>query len=161
MYSFSSFRLYRWVRTWGIVVLAGGAAAACGPVYSAPREVEANPPKVSYNYSTDQQLVEASAKARIYCSKYASTPGMNGSITENPDGTKTVTYECVKTGTVTLLPPPPPPPPMSYSFTTDMELLQAIQSADAYCARTGQAASSSINANPDGTKTLTFQCVPR
>jgi hypothetical protein len=50
---------------------------------------------------------------------------------------------------------------MAYSYRTDMELLQAIQSADAFCARSGQVSSSSVVTNPDGTKTLTFQCVPR
>jgi hypothetical protein len=85
---------------------------------------------------------------------------MQGSITENSDGTKTVTFECVKPA-VAPPPPPPPPPPMSYIYRTDMELLQAIQSSEAYCARFGQVASSSIVANPDGSKTLTFHCIPR
>ena len=159
MNSIATLRIYRWARTCGISILVAAAVAACGPVYTSPKQVEAKPPKVSYNYSTDQQLIEANAKASIYCSQYAATPSLQAIITENPDGTKTVSYECVKKGTVTLL-PPPSPPPMSYSYSTDTELLQAIQSADAYCARTGQAASTSIVANPAGTKTLTFQCVP-
>jgi hypothetical protein len=144
----------------GFAVLAVAVAAGCGgPVYTEPKEVEAKPPTVSYNFGSDEDLIAANTKARVYCSQYASTPSMQGSITENSDGTKTVTFECIKTAGVA--PPPPPPPPMSYSYRTDMELLQAIQSSEAYCARTGQAASSSIVANPDGTKTLTFQCVPR
>jgi len=50
---------------------------------------------------------------------------------------------------------------MSYTYGSDMELLQAMQSANTYCARSGQVASSSIVTNPDGTRTMTFQCVPR
>jgi hypothetical protein len=49
---------------------------------------------------------------------------------------------------------------MSYRYSSDTELFQALHSADLYCQRSGQKASTSIVANQDGTKTLTFQCVP-
>jgi hypothetical protein len=152
----SAFRVFRWIRAGGIGVLAV-AAAACTPLFQKAQEVEAKPPRVSYVYSSDAGLIEANSKARIYCGQYASTSSSRGSITQNPDGTKTVTFECIKTGAVTSY----PPPPMSYSYRTDTELLQAIDSADADCARSGQTASSSIVTNPDGTKTLMFQCVSR
>jgi len=156
----STFRIFHWIRA-GIAVFSVMAAAGCGgPVYSPPQQVEAKPPKVSYNFTSDQDLIEANTKARVFCSQYASTPSMQGSITENSDGTKTVAFECIKT-TVPSPPPPPPPLPMSYTYGSDMELLQAMQSANAYCARSGQVASSSIVTNPDGTRTMTFQCVPR
>jgi hypothetical protein len=160
------FRVFRWVRAGGIGVLAVAAAAACTPLYHESREVEAKPPKVSYDYSSDAGLIEANSKARTYCSQYASTPSPQGSITENPDGTRTVTFECIKTAAVTSYPQSSPYPqssstPTIYSYRTDTELLQAIESADADCARSGQIASSRIVTNLDGTKTLTFQCVPR
>lgn len=148
--------IFCWARVW-LICLAMMAVSGCGPMYSPPQMVKSEPPKVSYNFNSDQELIKANSKARLYCSQYASTPRMQGTITMNPDGTKTVEFECVKTA----MTPPPPPPPMSYSYHTDIELLQAIQSADAYCARTGQVASTSTATNPDGTRTLMFQCVPR
>ncbi len=128
--------------------------------------MEAKPPKVSYDYSSDAGLIEANSKARTYCSQYASTPSPRELITENPDGTRTVTFDCIKTAVVTSYSssstyPQSSPPLTTYSYHTDTELMQAISSADAECARSGQAASSRVVTNLDGTKTLTFQCVLR
>jgi hypothetical protein len=158
----SRLRIFRWVRIGGIAVVAVAAMAACVPPQQAPQEVETRPPGVSYNYSSDDGLVEANGKATAYCSQYASTPSVQGSIIDNGDGTKTVTFECMRTAAVTPAPAPmSPAPPTGYSYRTDTELLQAMGSADAYCARSGQIASYSMVTNADGTKTLTFQCAPR
>jgi hypothetical protein len=159
-----------WILIGGIAVIAVAFVTACEPMHRTAQEVEARPPKVSYKYSSDDGLVEANAKARTYCSQYASTPSIRGSVTQNSDGTKTASFECVKTTAVVTTPPvvtapaPVPAPPRgyyNYSYRSDAELLQAIQSADSYCARTGQISSTSIITNTDGTKTLTYQCVPR
>jgi hypothetical protein len=155
-------RVFRWVRVGGIVVVAVAATAACAPSYQAPQEVETRPPVVSYNYSSDDGLIEANGKARAYCSQYASTPSVQGSISDNADGTKTVTFQCIRTAAGTPVPAPAPPsPPTGYSYRTDPELLQAIGSAEAYCARSGRTALYSIVTNADGTKTLALQCAPR
>ena len=153
-------RIFRQVRAGAIGILAVAAAIACTPLYQEAHEVDARPPKVSYDFSSDAGLIEANSKARTYCGQYAATPSLQGTITKNSDGGQTVTFECIKTVAATPY-PPPSPPPMSYSYRTDTELLQAIESADAYCARSGQTASSSIVTNPGGTRTLTYQCIPR
>jgi hypothetical protein len=70
-----------------------------------------------------------------------------------------VVFECVRT---TLPAPPPTTPSQSYTYRTDQELVQASQTAGAYCLQYGsQPMTSSIVANPNGTKTVTFQCGPR
>jgi hypothetical protein len=162
--------ILRFLLIGGIALIAVAFVTACEPMHRTAQEVEARPPKVSYKYSSDDGLVEANAKARTYCSQYASAPSIQGSVSHNQDGTRTATFECVKTTAVVTPPPvataPAPVPAPSrgyynYSYRSDAELLQAIQSADSYCARTGQIASSSIITNTDGTKTLTYQCVPR
>jgi hypothetical protein len=80
-------------------------------------------------------------------------------ITTNPDGSKVVVFECVRT---TLPAPPLTTPSQSYSYRTDPELVQALQTAGAYCRQYGsQPMTSSIVTNPDRTKTVTFQCGPR
>lgn len=149
-----------WARAGGIAVLAA-LTAACVPGYQAPEEVETRPPAVSYNYASDDGLMEANGKARAYCSQYASVPSLREPIVDNSDGTKTVTFECIKTGAATVAPAPPPPStPAGYTYRSDTELLQSIGQADAYCAQTGQTASYSIVTNADGSKTLTYRCVP-
>ncbi len=134
-------------------------ATACAPVREPPQEVATTSPTVSYNYNTDDGLVEANTKARSYCAQYSATPGLQGPITTNSDGTKTVTFECMKTAAVVA--PPTAPPTTGYTYRSDREFVQSIQSADAYCARSGQTASTHIVTNGDGSKTVTFQCVPR
>ena len=163
MISFSVAPVFRRVCTACIAVLTVATATACAPAYKPPQEVESRPPSVSYNYSSDEGLVEANTKARAYCGQYASTASMKGTIAENRDGSKTVTFECVKTAAI--IParpvPPPPSPPMEYVYRSDNELLRAIESADAYCAESGRVASTRIVTNADGSKTLTYQCIPR
>jgi hypothetical protein len=62
----------------------------------------------------------------------------------------------------TLPAPPPTTPSQSYTYRTDQELVQASQTAGAYCLQYGsQPMTSSIVTNPHGTKTVTFQCGPR
>ena len=139
--------------------------AACAPVYRGSEQVASEPPEVTYDYSTDDGLLEASAKARNYCGQYAATPAIQGSILQNADGSNRVNFVCVKTGAVPVdrvveVYPPPPAPPSAYVYRTDSQLLAAIESADAYCSRSGHMASTRIVTNLDGTKNLNFQCVP-
>ena len=58
------------------------------------------------------------------------------------------------------LAPPPVNPNLSYTYRTDQELVQASQTASAYCLRNGSQSTTSSNmmANSDGTRTVTFQC---
>jgi len=141
-----------------IAVITVAMMASCTPLQSGSQVVETKPPSVSYNYVTDADLIDANSKARVYCSQYAATPSMQGIVMENPDRTKTVTFECIQP---MVTPPPVPSPPMRYSYSSDAELLQALHSAESYCARTGQIPASSIVTNSDGTRSLSFRCVPR
>ena len=50
-------------------------------------------PNLSYTYRSDQELVQASQTASAYCQKYGSQP-MTSSMANNPDGTRTVTFQC-------------------------------------------------------------------
>jgi hypothetical protein len=73
-------RGFHWVRCCAMGVLAAAAAVACTPLYQQAQEVEARPPKVSYDFSSDAGLVDANSKARSYCGQYASTPSLRGSV---------------------------------------------------------------------------------
>jgi hypothetical protein len=159
------FACARWMLVIGVM-----GATACVPMYQkSAQEVETKPPRVSYDYTSDAGLIDANSKARNYCSQYGSLPHMLGSITEDPDGTRKVTFECINTAGVATYPSPVPAPvttemppsQTSYSYRTDTQLLDALDSADSYCARTGETASSRIVTNSDGTKTLTYHCIAR
>jgi exopolysaccharide biosynthesis predicted pyruvyltransferase EpsI len=151
-------RCLRRVNVWAIALLAAGAVASCALWPSSQQPVQSSNPSVTYNYRTDQELIQANQNATTYCSQYQTAP-RSANITTNPDGRKTVVFECVRT---TLPAPTPTTPSQSYTYRTDQELVQASQTAGAYCQQySSQPMTSSIVTNPNGTKTVTFQCGPR
>jgi hypothetical protein len=133
--------------------------AACGPYHQAPREEHKSNPTITYSYAGDQELVTANQKAIAHCASYNAT-AQTLNITENTDGTRSVTFECVPTMQAAV-PVPAPNPNLAYTFSTDRELLQASQAAYTYCSNQGRrAVTSSISPVGGGTRTVTFQCVP-
>ena len=153
-------RYVRRVNLWAVTLLAAGVVAACARFPSSQQPVQSTNPSVTYNYRTDQELIEANQRATTYCTQYQ-TASQTASITTNPDGSKAVRFECVRT-TRPAPAPPPAPPSQSYTYRTDQELLQVSQTAGSYCRTYGsQPMTSGIVTNPDGTKTVTFQCGPR
>jgi hypothetical protein len=146
----------RWVNVSAVALFAAGALASCATFPSSQQPVQSSNPTVTYSYRNDQELLQANQNATTYCSPYQTAPRTT-SITTNPDGSKAVHFECVRT---TL--PAPAPPSQSYSYRTDQELVQASQTASAYCPKySSQPMTSSIVTSADGTKTVTFQCGPR
>jgi hypothetical protein len=153
-----TFRWFRRMNVWAVPLLAAGVVASCAPFPSSQQPVQSSNPSVTYNFRTDQELIQANQRATTYCSQYQTAP-RTANITHNPDGSKAVLFECVRT---TLPPPPPTTPSQSYTYRTDQELVQASQTAGAYCLQYGsQPMTSSIVTDPNGTKTVTFQCGPR
>jgi hypothetical protein len=146
-------------RELSIVVLAAGAVASCGQLASSQQPVQSSNPSVTYNYRTDQELLLANQNATTFCGQYQTTP-RTSTLTNNADGSKTVVFECVRTA---LPAPAPVNPNLSYTYRTDQELVQASQTASAYCLQNGsqQPTTSRLTTNSDGTRTATFQCGPR
>jgi hypothetical protein len=145
------------------LAVAAGTLSAC-VASRGPQQVRAENPNVTYTYRTDQDLVQASQNAAAYCAQYQSVQ-RTARISNNADGTNTVVFDCVKTAAVATPVPAPVPAPvnpgMTYTYRTDQELLDASRNAEAYCMRYGTPMNSSIVTNPNGTKTVTFQCGPR
>jgi hypothetical protein len=100
-------RCFRTMNTHLIALLAVGALASCGPMATSPQQVQSSNPTVTYNYRNDQELVQANRNATTFCGQYQTTP-RTASITNNPDGSRAVVFECVRT---TAAPPPPPAAP--------------------------------------------------
>src|SRR5262245_24501957 len=116
-----------------VPLIAAGALASCGSMTSAPQQVQASNPTVTYNYRTDQELVQANQRAATFCGQYQTAP-RTLSITNNPDGSRAVVFECVRTAGLPPAPPVPPAPPgQRYTYRTDQELIQASETAGAYC----------------------------
>jgi hypothetical protein len=159
----TALRCFRTVNLWIVPLFAAGAIASCsGPsLPSSQQPVQASNPSVTYNFRTDEELLQASRNATTYCSQYQTLP-RTGNITNNPDGSKAVVFECVRTALPSPplpSPAPPPPPNLSYTYRTDQELVQASQTAGAHCARYGSQPMTSVTAiNADGSRTVTFQC---
>jgi hypothetical protein len=68
----------------------------CGP--NPPPAVvseQAVAPNLAYSYRTDDELLAASRTADAYCANEASH-GVVSNITPNTDGSKTVTFKCVR-----------------------------------------------------------------
>jgi hypothetical protein len=150
--------VFRRFRGLSIAWLAAGALASCSPLASSQQPVQSSNPSVTYNYRTDQELLRANQNATTYCGQYQTVPRTAG-LTNNPDGSRTVVFECVRTS---LSAPTPVNPNLSYTYRTDQELVQASQTANAYCLKSGlQPVTSSMVGNSDGTKTVTFQCGSR
>ena len=153
---------FRRFRGLNIALLAAGTVAACTQMPSSQQPVQASNPTVTYNYRTDQELLRANQNATAYCGQYQTAPRAATLTTNNADGSKTAVFECVRT-TAAPAPTPVVNPNLSYTYRTDQELVQASQTASAYCLRNGSQSmtSSSVLANSDGTRTVTFQCSPR
>ena len=148
-------RYVRRANVWPVALLAAGALVSCAELPSSQRPVQSSNPSVTYNYRTDQELLQANQNATAYCSQYQTAP-RTANITNNSDGSKAVVFECVRT---TLSAPLPTAPSQSYTYRTDQELVQASQTAGAYCLKNGsQPMTSSMVTNPDGSRTVTFQC---
>ncbi len=145
-------------RGFSIALLAAGIVAACTQLPSSQQPVQASNPTVTYNYRTDQELLRASQNATTYCGQYQTAPRA-ATLSNNADGSKTAVFECVRTAVPA---PAPVNPNLSHTYRTDQELVQASQTASAYCSRYGsQPMTSSMATNTDGTRTATFQCGAR
>lgn len=142
------------------VVSAALLLAACAPQYSPPQQVRASNPSVTYKYHSDQELLQANQNAMTFCSQYRST-AQTANIIDSPDGSKTVVFECMAMAPAAT-PQPPLNPNLAYTYHTDQGLLDASRNAGNYCANEGsQRALATATTDTDGTKTVTFRCVPQ
>lgn len=137
--------------------LAVGLAVAGCEHASSPRQIQASNPTVTYKYSNDRDLIEANQRAASFCGQYQSLP-RTLSLTTDRDGDRIAVFECVQGGATGTL-APSLAPSLTYTYRTDRELLEASRTAQTYCANRGSAqVVSNVTTNPNGTRTVTFQC---
>jgi ABC-type Fe3+-hydroxamate transport system substrate-binding protein len=80
-------RIARWVNVSAVALFAAGALAACATFPSSQQPVQSSNPSVTYNYRTDQELLQANQNGTTYCSQYQTVP-RTVSMTNNPDGSQ-------------------------------------------------------------------------
>lgn len=140
-------------------LLAGLVAASCAPMSTAPQQVQASHPNVTYKYRSDKELVQANQSAAEFCDRYRAVP-QTTSFANDPDGSKVVVFDCVQTSSSAMS--PQFNSNLVHNYRSDQELLDASRNAQIYCASNGaRQVTSNIVSNPNGTKTVTFQCRPR
>jgi hypothetical protein len=144
------------------LIAAGLSVVACAPQYSAPQQVTATNPQVSYKYRSDAELVQVNQTASLFCGRYQAVPHTSR-FGADPDGSRVVVFECLPAAPVAMAPMQANPAPnLAYSYRNDQELLDGSRNAQSYCANNGmQHTVANIATNANGTKTATFQCSPR
>jgi hypothetical protein len=136
--------------------------SACAEQVSPPREVASQTPRVTYKYKGDRELMAANDKAVTFCSQYHAVPH-TADIEDSQNGGKEVTFDCIASvpAVAATVPPTTVGSNLAYPYRSDQELLDASRNADAYCLNNGsQRAAATFVTNLDGTRTVTFQCVP-
>lgn len=146
-----------------VAVAASVGLAACAAPTSPPQQVKSSSPSVTYKYLGDTELIKANQKAEVFCAPYQSVPQTTG-FTSEPDGSKVVTFECIKPPVTTIATTTvvAPPSGLTYTYMTDQELVTASRNAQAYCVNTGLTpVISTMTTNLNGSRTVVFQCAAR
>lgn len=82
--------------TASIVTNQDGQKVVTFDCVATPTQAAATPagnPNLTYTYRTDQQLIQASREAEVYCRSKNMRQGSANTVV-NADGSKTVTFEC-------------------------------------------------------------------
>ena len=129
--------------------------AACGGP-SEPQLVRAKNPTVTYRYETDDELLKANQNAAAFCTQYNAFPQAANFYAPSGGG-KQVVFECVVAGEPTVAYEPSRP----RSYRSDREMVEASRDADIYCQNHGsQRAVTTISTDPNGVRTISYQCAP-
>jgi hypothetical protein len=146
-------------------LMLAATLASCSLYRQAAVQTSASKPTVSYVYSDDQGLVEATRKAESYCAQYSAWPTSSDIVTQS-DG-RHVTFFCDQPRTATAVTSapatvvvPPAQQVISYPYRDDRGLIEAANQAQRYCMGfNANARSTVVTNNADGSRTLTFECV--
>lgn len=152
----------RLTATWiGGMALLATTLSGCAAYHQPAQPVAVTKPTITYAYSDDAGLVDATRKAETYCTAYNSWP-RTSDIYSRPEGGRNVTFVCdqPRAGTVASSSVGiPAQPSVNYTYRDDRGLIEASNQAQRYCAGfNSHARSTLVTSNPDGSKTIAFQC---
>jgi hypothetical protein len=145
------------------VVLAALILASCAatPQSSAPQQVAASNPTVTYKYRNDDELIQANQRAVDFCNQHQALPqARSESFSTDENGNKLVVFECVPGTVVTAVTPlRQSNSEISYNVWTDQDMLNASRDAHVYCRNNGwPQMHSSVVTHSNNRKTVTFNC---
>lgn len=143
-------------------LLVGAAVASCGTPAGRAVPVQETSPSVTYTFTDDQGLIDATFQAEVYCREFNSWPTSTGVHTAS-DGSR-VTFVCDQARTAAFTgaqpPPIPPNPTVSYTYRNERGLIDATTQEQQHCTGfSAQAHSTSITTGADGSRTVVFECV--
>jgi hypothetical protein len=139
------------------VVMAVVMMASCAATRSSsPKQIATSNPTVTYQYRSDDELIQANRRAIAFCEPHQSLPQAQSFSTDS-EGRRVVVFECVRTQTnaaVALS-----DSDLRYNYRTDQELLKVSRNSQVHCVNSGKPEmDSNIVVNADGSKTVTFHC---
>jgi hypothetical protein len=143
--------------------LAAALAACAGPAGRA-QPVQESAPSVTYKFTDDEGLVDATVKAEAYCREYNALP-TTSVIRQAPDGAREVVFVCDQARAVafadTRTMHRTATPTVQYTYRDERTLIEATTEAQRHCAALGaEARSHTVSTGPAGTRTVVFECVP-
>lgn len=146
------------------VLLVGVTLAACVAPAGRAQSVHEEAPSVTYKFADDDGLVDATIKAEVYCREYNAWPTNTG-MRMDAGGASEVTFVCDQDRTATYAGAQrrsmPGDVTVDYSYRDEQALVDATTQAQRHCARYGaEARSQTVTTGRDGTRTITFECVP-
>jgi hypothetical protein len=115
-------------------VLAALLGTACVPYeHSAPKQIQASNPTVTYKYHNDEELIQTNQLAATFCDRYQSAP-QPVSFTTDSAGDRVVIFECVGTS---MPGKAYSNSDLTYTYRTDQELMDVSRNAHSYCMNSG------------------------
>jgi hypothetical protein len=144
------------------VLLMGASVASCGTSGRA-EAIQESSPSVTYSYTDDAGLVDATIQAEAYCRQFNAWPTTT-SLRQASDGDGNVTFVCDQTRSVAYTggrtASMPTNPTVNYTYRDERSLIDATSEAQRHCAGFGAyARSSTVTMGTDGTRTVVFECV--
>jgi hypothetical protein len=141
-------------------VLTATALAACTSYPRPAVQTSATKPTVSYEYGSDDGLIDATRKAELFCDQYGAWP--TAVDFDRRNGEHHVTFACDQPRVTASAPTTvvvPSPQPLAYPYRDDRGLVEALSQAQRYClGLNANARSTRVTNNADGSRTVTFEC---
>lgn len=142
------------------LVLVPLALAACGTTTGTAVPVEEVQPGITYEFSDDEGLVNASFKAENYCKQYNAWPRvsqLDGS--RNSGGEVTFTCGSQREELTTVSRTSSQPRMVDYTYQNEENLVDATIKAQQACARMGAEAKLAETRVDGNKRTIFFECV--
>jgi hypothetical protein len=143
------------------VLVLGAALAACAPPRGYTESVDETAPSVTYRFSDDEGLANATRQAENYCRQY--NAGARHADTRSArGGASEVTFVCDRDRTmaITDVRTPRTDRTMEYTYRDEQGLIDVSTQAERHCAAMGLTArSQAVMTGTDGTRTIVFECV--